>query len=154
MIVRNVYSPTVFYVLNVLCKRKVQYKIYKKKKEDYWHYLEHDANNERFLFTWNKLFNSFHEKLWMYFNFKTQESRQVTHLQYTSWPDHGTPSPLELLEFYRYVSKAMEQHSEQKIIVHCRFDFAYFFLQCPCYGINHGLIVIYMNSLWIYYPTC
>lgn len=97
------------------------------KKKDYWHYLEHDANNERFLFTWNKLFNSFHEKLWMYFNFKTQESRQVTHLQYTSWPDHGTPSPLELLEFYRYVSKAMEQHSEQKIIVHCRFDFAYFF---------------------------
>lgn len=63
----------------------------------------------------------------MYFNFKTQEIRQVTHLQYTSWPDHGTPSPLELLEFYRYVSKAMEQHSEQKIIVHCRFDFAYFF---------------------------
>uniref|UniRef100_K1QG63 protein-tyrosine-phosphatase n=1 Tax=Magallana gigas TaxID=29159 RepID=K1QG63_MAGGI len=50
---------------------------------------------------------------------KTQETRQITHLQYTSWPDHGTPNPLELLSFYHYVSRAMEQHPEQKLVVHC-----------------------------------
>nr|XP_034321631.1 receptor-type tyrosine-protein phosphatase epsilon-like isoform X2 [Crassostrea gigas] len=53
------------------------------------------------------------------FNRETQETRQITHLQYTSWPDHGTPNPLELLSFYHYVSKAMEQHPEQKLVVHC-----------------------------------
>uniref|UniRef100_A0A8W8NUH6 protein-tyrosine-phosphatase n=2 Tax=Magallana gigas TaxID=29159 RepID=A0A8W8NUH6_MAGGI len=52
-------------------------------------------------------------------NRKTQEIRQIAHLQYTSWPDHGTPNPLELLDFYRYVSKAMEQNSKEKLIVHC-----------------------------------
>uniref|UniRef100_A0A8W8NYK4 Receptor-type tyrosine-protein phosphatase mu n=1 Tax=Magallana gigas TaxID=29159 RepID=A0A8W8NYK4_MAGGI len=52
-------------------------------------------------------------------NRETQESRQITHLQYTSWPDHGTPNPLELLSFYHYVSRAMEQHPEQKLVVHC-----------------------------------
>uniref|UniRef100_A0A8W8NSI4 protein-tyrosine-phosphatase n=1 Tax=Magallana gigas TaxID=29159 RepID=A0A8W8NSI4_MAGGI len=53
------------------------------------------------------------------FNRETQETRQITHLQYTSWPDHGTPNPLELLSFYHYVSRAMEQHPEQKLVVHC-----------------------------------
>ncbi|XP_065938709.1 receptor-type tyrosine-protein phosphatase alpha isoform X2 [Magallana gigas] len=52
-------------------------------------------------------------------NRKTHEIRLITHLQYTSWPDHGTPNPLELLDFYRYVSKAMEQNSKEKLIVHC-----------------------------------
>lgn len=58
-------------------------------------------------------------------NYKSQESRQITHLQYTSWPDHGTPNPLELLSFYHYVSKAMEHHPEQKLVVHCRFNVIY-----------------------------
>ncbi|XP_065938256.1 receptor-type tyrosine-protein phosphatase alpha-like isoform X2 [Magallana gigas] len=53
------------------------------------------------------------------FNRETQETRQITHLQYTSWPDHGTPNPLELLSFYHYVSRALEQHPGQKLVVHC-----------------------------------
>lgn len=43
---------------------------------------------------------------------KTKKSRQVTHLQYTGWPDHGTPSPLELLAYHRYVSLAMKKRPE------------------------------------------
>lgn len=57
------------------------------------------------------------------FDFNIQEIRQITQLQYTSWPDHDSPSPLELLEYYRYVSNAMQHHPEQKLLVHCRFNF-------------------------------
>lgn len=73
----------------------------------------------------NSIFGLYSHALYFFLNFKTQESRQITHLQYTSWPDHGTPNPLELLSFYHYVLRAMEQHLEQKIVVHCRFDVIY-----------------------------
>lgn len=52
-------------------------------------------------------------------NEKTKENRQVTHLQYTAWPDHGTPNPMELLVYYQYVTKAMEEKPEHKLLVHC-----------------------------------
>ncbi|XP_065938891.1 receptor-type tyrosine-protein phosphatase C [Magallana gigas] len=52
-------------------------------------------------------------------NLKTKASRQITHLQYTSWPDHGTPDPLELLMYHQYVTKAMRKHPENKLLVHC-----------------------------------
>ncbi|XP_078330011.1 receptor-type tyrosine-protein phosphatase alpha-like [Crassostrea virginica] len=46
-------------------------------------------------------------------------SRQIVQLQYTMWPDHGIPSPLDLLVYYQYVSRAMEKHLEHKLLVHC-----------------------------------
>ncbi|XP_078330778.1 receptor-type tyrosine-protein phosphatase epsilon-like [Crassostrea virginica] len=52
-------------------------------------------------------------------NRESNETRHVTHLQYTAWPDHGTPTPLELLVFYRYVSKAVEHNPANKLLVHC-----------------------------------
>ncbi|XP_065939425.1 receptor-type tyrosine-protein phosphatase epsilon [Magallana gigas] len=52
-------------------------------------------------------------------NSQTKKSRQVTHLQYTGWPDHGTPSPLELLAYHCYVSLAIEKRPESKLVVHC-----------------------------------
>nr|XP_022306195.1 receptor-type tyrosine-protein phosphatase epsilon-like [Crassostrea virginica] len=52
-------------------------------------------------------------------NRESNETRHVTHLQYTAWPDHGTPTPLELLVFYRYVSKAVENNPANKLLVHC-----------------------------------
>lgn len=89
------------------------------------------------------------------FDFNIQEIRQITHLQYTSWPDHGTPNPLELLDFYRYVSKAMEQNSKEKLIVHCRFDFAYIFcftVFLPWY--RPFYYILNMNKLSIYDHMC
>nr|XP_022311825.1 receptor-type tyrosine-protein phosphatase epsilon-like isoform X1 [Crassostrea virginica] len=52
-------------------------------------------------------------------NRESNKTRHVTHLQYTAWPDHGTPTPLELLVFYRYVSKAVEHNPANKLLVHC-----------------------------------
>nr|XP_034322282.1 uncharacterized protein LOC105327342 isoform X2 [Crassostrea gigas] len=52
-------------------------------------------------------------------NSQMKKSRQITHLQYTGWPDHGTPSPLELLAYHRYVSLAIEKRPESKLVVHC-----------------------------------
>nr|XP_022311339.1 receptor-type tyrosine-protein phosphatase alpha-like isoform X2 [Crassostrea virginica] len=52
-------------------------------------------------------------------NKETRTGRQILHLQYTTWPDHGTPSPLQLLVFYQYVSRAMEMHPKNKLLVHC-----------------------------------
>nr|XP_022312496.1 uncharacterized protein LOC111117633 [Crassostrea virginica] len=52
-------------------------------------------------------------------NRENNETRQLTHLQYTAWPDHGTPTPLELLVFYHYVSRAKDIHPENKLLVHC-----------------------------------
>ncbi|XP_065939417.1 receptor-type tyrosine-protein phosphatase epsilon isoform X2 [Magallana gigas] len=52
-------------------------------------------------------------------NNQIKKSRLITHLQYTGWPDHGTPSPLELLAYHRYVSLAVEKRPESKLVVHC-----------------------------------
>nr|XP_034322286.1 uncharacterized protein LOC105328158 isoform X3 [Crassostrea gigas] len=52
-------------------------------------------------------------------NNQIKKSRLITHLQYTGWPDHGTPSPLELLAYHRYVSLAIEKRPESKLVVHC-----------------------------------
>ncbi|XP_078330009.1 receptor-type tyrosine-protein phosphatase gamma-like [Crassostrea virginica] len=52
-------------------------------------------------------------------NKETRTSRQILHLQYTTWPDHGTPSPLELFVFYQYVSRAMDEHPKNRLLVHC-----------------------------------
>lgn len=88
-----------------------------------------DTNFFLFLFFYFLFFfgflikKSFDEYLLKYLNFQTQGIRLITHLQYTSWPDHGTPNPVELLEYYSYVSRAMEQNPKHKLLVHCRFDF-------------------------------
>nr|XP_034322333.1 receptor-type tyrosine-protein phosphatase alpha-like [Crassostrea gigas] len=94
----------------------------KKKCQRYWPLAE---ENEMLVGTFS--IQLFSEKTYANFevhhlkvtNKKIQEIRQITHLQYTSWPDHDSPSPLELLEYYRYVSRAMQQHPEQKLLVHC-----------------------------------
>nr|XP_022311344.1 receptor-type tyrosine-protein phosphatase alpha-like [Crassostrea virginica] len=46
-------------------------------------------------------------------------SRQIIQLQYTTWPDHGIPTPLDLLVYYQYVSRAMETRLDHKLLVHC-----------------------------------
>ncbi|XP_077478794.1 tyrosine-protein phosphatase non-receptor type 13 isoform X2 [Stigmatopora argus] len=47
----------------------------------------------------------------------TDETQLVTHLNYTGWPDHGTPSqPEQLLTFISYMRHA---HRSGPIITHC-----------------------------------
>ncbi|XP_033004330.1 tyrosine-protein phosphatase non-receptor type 20 isoform X2 [Lacerta agilis] len=48
---------------------------------------------------------------------QTLEMRSVHHLQFTSWPDHGTPtSSKDLVKFVRYMRKI---HQSGPIIAHC-----------------------------------
>ncbi|XP_072227811.1 tyrosine-protein phosphatase non-receptor type 13 isoform X2 [Leuresthes tenuis] len=48
---------------------------------------------------------------------QTNEVQQVTHLNYTGWPDHGTPSqPEQLLTFISYMRAV---HRSGPIITHC-----------------------------------
>ncbi|KAF7670466.1 hypothetical protein LDENG_00124820 [Lucifuga dentata] len=48
---------------------------------------------------------------------QTNETQRVTHLNYTGWPDHGTPSqPEQLLTFISYMRHV---HRSGPIITHC-----------------------------------
>ncbi|XP_061732538.1 tyrosine-protein phosphatase non-receptor type 13 isoform X1 [Nerophis ophidion] len=48
---------------------------------------------------------------------QTNETQHVTHLNYTGWPDHGTPSqPDQLLTFISYMRHV---HSSGPIVTHC-----------------------------------
>lgn len=48
---------------------------------------------------------------------QTNEVQIVTHLNYTGWPDHGTPSqPEQLLTFISYMRHV---HRSGPIITHC-----------------------------------
>lgn len=48
---------------------------------------------------------------------QTNEIQCVTHLNYTGWPDHGTPSqPEQLLTFISYMRHV---HRSGPIITHC-----------------------------------
>ncbi|XP_077207080.1 FERM and PDZ domain-containing protein 2 isoform X3 [Paroedura picta] len=50
-------------------------------------------------------------------NKRTQEKRMVHHLQFISWPDHGTPRSSEnLIRFVRFMRKT---HQTGPIITHC-----------------------------------
>ncbi|XP_029141339.1 tyrosine-protein phosphatase non-receptor type 20 [Protobothrops mucrosquamatus] len=50
-------------------------------------------------------------------NKQTQERRLVQHLQFTNWPDHGTPRSLQhLVKFVRYMRKS---HQSGPVIAHC-----------------------------------
>ncbi|XP_069125801.1 receptor-type tyrosine-protein phosphatase epsilon-like [Argopecten irradians] len=49
---------------------------------------------------------------------KTKAVRQIHQFHYTSWPDHGTPDPTELVLFHRRV-KNYEATLKGKMVVHC-----------------------------------
>ncbi|XP_069125796.1 LOW QUALITY PROTEIN: receptor-type tyrosine-protein phosphatase epsilon-like [Argopecten irradians] len=49
---------------------------------------------------------------------KTKRVRQVHQFHYTTWPDHGTPDPNELVVFHRRV-KNYEAALKGRMVVHC-----------------------------------
>nr|XP_022311497.1 uncharacterized protein LOC111116787 isoform X2 [Crassostrea virginica] len=94
----------------------------KLKCEKYWpHSSTSHMTKEHFILrlTSQKTYANFVVHNLEILNRENNETRHVTHLQYTAWPDHGTPTPLELLVFYHYVSRAKDIHPENKLLVHC-----------------------------------
>lgn len=54
---------------------------------------------------------------WQFRYLQTNEIQRVTHLNYTGWPDHGTPTqPEQLLTFISYMRHV---HRSGPIITHC-----------------------------------
>ncbi|XP_069127380.1 receptor-type tyrosine-protein phosphatase alpha-like isoform X2 [Argopecten irradians] len=49
---------------------------------------------------------------------KTKSTRQIHQFHYTTWPDHGTPDPNELVVFHRRVIK-YKNSLPGKMVVHC-----------------------------------
>uniref|UniRef100_A0A8W8NZK0 protein-tyrosine-phosphatase n=1 Tax=Magallana gigas TaxID=29159 RepID=A0A8W8NZK0_MAGGI len=55
-------------------------------------------------------------KIW---HTKRNESRNITQYQYTSWPDHGVPDPLNLLLFKNHVTRSKCVTHGDPTLVHC-----------------------------------
>ena len=55
---------------------------------------------------------------YIYFQFK--KTRLVTQYHYTAWPDHGTPDPMNLLEFHHHVITCSTHSESSPTVVHCR----------------------------------
>nr|XP_022305244.1 receptor-type tyrosine-protein phosphatase epsilon-like [Crassostrea virginica] len=51
-------------------------------------------------------------------NLMMKKTRTLTQYHYISWPDHGTPEPLSLLDFYHHVTTTANR-SEVPTLVHC-----------------------------------
>ena len=52
--------------------------------------------------------------------FQANTSRSVTQYHYTSWPDHGTPEPLDLVLFHNHVMTSRASSDTSPLVVHCR----------------------------------
>lgn len=55
----------------------------------------------------------------MIFLFQTGEERQISHMQYLAWPDHGVPD--DCAEFISFCGRVREARAgtSEPIIVHC-----------------------------------
>ncbi|XP_078327338.1 uncharacterized protein LOC111114405 isoform X2 [Crassostrea virginica] len=50
---------------------------------------------------------------------KQKKTRWVTQYHYTAWPDHGTPDPMNLLEFHHHVITCSTHSESNPTVVHC-----------------------------------
>lgn len=53
---------------------------------------------------------------------QADESQDVLHLNYTSWPDHGVPTvnAIESILQFVYIVRQQANRTKDPIIVHCR----------------------------------
>lgn len=62
-----------------------------------------------------------HLNIHFVFVFQMKKTRSLTQYHYISWPDHGTPEPMSLLDFYHHVTTTANR-SEVPTLVHCRLE--------------------------------
>nr|XP_022299957.1 receptor-type tyrosine-protein phosphatase T-like isoform X2 [Crassostrea virginica] len=53
------------------------------------------------------------------FNKAANTFRSLTQYHYTSWPDHGTPEPLDLVLFHNHVMTSRASSDTSPLVVHC-----------------------------------
>ncbi|KAK7495957.1 hypothetical protein BaRGS_00012658 [Batillaria attramentaria] len=100
----------------------------------YWPNEEQsDEQFEEFIVYNNSIqeFNNYSETKLILHNTNTGESREITHLQFTSWPDYGVPPATGFLDFLFHVRSTQEQATKNlgsswtghplgpPIVVHC-----------------------------------
>nr|KAG5705981.1 hypothetical protein BaRGS_010871 [Batillaria attramentaria] len=104
-----------------------------KEKEDGDDTLSQDEQFEEFIVYNNSIqeFNNYSETKLILHNTNTGESREITHLQFTSWPDYGVPPATGFLDFLFHVRSTQEQATKNlgsswtghplgpPIVVHC-----------------------------------
>ena len=75
------------------------------------------------LFTFHSLKNTYHLKEILSPNQRKEKAsgRAVTHIQFTSWPDHGVPEDPHLLLKLRRRVNAFSNFFSGPIVVHCRY---------------------------------
>nr|XP_022311487.1 receptor-type tyrosine-protein phosphatase mu-like isoform X2 [Crassostrea virginica] len=83
-----------------------------------------------------KTYSHYTVRTFLLTNKTSRENRQIIHLQFTAWPDGGTPYPVDLLMYYRHMTRAMEKYPENKLLVHCRS------------GIGPTAVIIALDALY------
>ncbi|XP_078327339.1 uncharacterized protein LOC111113019 isoform X1 [Crassostrea virginica] len=93
----------------------------KTKCTQYW---PNDKNGSRFgtvsvSLTEEKEYAFFIERKLSVSKQKCKKTRWVTQYHYTAWPDHGTPDPMNLLEFHHHVITCSTHSESSPTVVHC-----------------------------------
>ncbi|KAG8436573.1 hypothetical protein GDO86_007616 [Hymenochirus boettgeri] len=88
----------------------------------YWPSLEDETETYREIFvkiTDEKIFPDYITRKLHIFNEREKSERDVTHIQFTVWPDHGVPDDPNLLLKLRRRVNALSNFFSGPIIVHC-----------------------------------
>ncbi|XP_065941951.1 receptor-type tyrosine-protein phosphatase epsilon [Magallana gigas] len=93
----------------------------KAKCVQYWPDLEEDFNCDVFTIstTHQRQYANYVIRKMKIWHIKRNESRISTQYQYTSWPDHGVPDPLNLLLFKNHVTRSKCVTHDGPTLVHC-----------------------------------
>ncbi|XP_056003136.1 receptor-type tyrosine-protein phosphatase epsilon-like isoform X2 [Ostrea edulis] len=46
-------------------------------------------------------------------------ARNVSHMHYTHWPDHGVPDPVDLMIFHKHMVRIQQRSKDNPLLVHC-----------------------------------
>ena len=80
-----------------------------------------------------------HLNIQFVFVFQMKKTRTLTQYHYISWPDHGTPEPMSLIDFYHHVTTTPNR-SEVPTLVHCRLELLNF-IQMLTYSIKRYFLI-------------
>ena len=81
------------------------------------------------------------------FSFQLKETHDVNQYHYIAWPDHGTPEPMNLLDFHYHVMSSTNK-SQAPTVVHCRYRHLRSTITDICY------IVSYVTHIQMIHRQC